>query len=177
MNHINVDHQAPSDYAIQSIIDGVDQVALEMERKWGIGRFRLLVSDLLRAKYDAQCDKFNATIKSGKEAEIRKHGEAMKRAWKALDEAAIRDGHQPKPPEVWEVSLANGDIAAIVQDNADASMIPDHQPVFTLDEVGRLIDALGTVPLETKRIFPGAEVTKVHSIEAAGLKESSDHGS
>ena len=143
-------------------------MALEMERKWGIARLRLLVSDLLRAKYDAQCDKFNATIQSGKEAEIRKHGEAMKRAWKALDEAATRDGHQPKPPEVWEVSLDNGDTAAIVQDSADASMIPDHQPVFSLEEIGRLIDALGTVPLETKRIFPGAEVINVHPTKRQG---------
>ncbi len=160
MKNMNVafDHQASSDYAIRAIIDGVDQVALEMERKWGFGRLRLLVSDFLRAKYDAQRDKFDAATHSGSEVEIRKHGEAMKRAWQALDEAALRDGYQPKPPEVWEVPLTNGDIAAIVQDAADVSMVPDSQPVFTLAEIGRLIDALGTVPLKTKRTFPGAEV-------------------
>ncbi len=163
MKNMNVafDHQAPSDYAIQAIIDGTDQVALEMERKWGVGRLRLLVSDFLRAKYDAQRDKFDVAIRSGNEVEIRKHGEAMKRAWQALDEAALRDGYQPKPPEVWEVPLTNGDIAAIVQDAADVSMVPDRQPVFTLAEIGRLIDALGTMPLETKRTFPGAEVTEI----------------
>jgi len=145
MKNLNIafDHQAPSDYAIRAIIDGVDQVALKMEKKWGVGRLRLLVSDFLRAKYDAQRDKFDAAIQSDREAEIKKHGEGMKRAWQALDEAAVRDGHQPKPPTVWEVSLANGDVAAIVQDAADVSMVPDHQPVFTLSEIGRLIDALG----------------------------------
>ncbi len=163
MKNMNVafNHQAPSDYAIQAIIDGVDQVALETERKWGVGRLRLLVSDFLCAKYDAQRDKFDAAIQSGSAVEIRKHGEAMKRAWQALDETAVRDGHQPKPPEVWEVPLTNGDIAAIVQDAADVSMVPDSQPVFTLAEIGRSIDALGTVPLETKRTIPGAEVTEI----------------
>ncbi len=62
---------------------------------------------------------------------------------------------------MWEVPLTNGDIAAIVQDAADVSMVPDSQPVFTLAEIGRLIDALGTVPLETKRTFPGAEVMEI----------------
>ena len=32
----------------------LDQVALGMERKWGAGRLRLLVSDFLRAKFDEQ---------------------------------------------------------------------------------------------------------------------------
>ena len=76
MNNMNVafDHQAPSDYVVRAIIDGVDQVALEMERKWGVGRLRLLVSDFLRDKFDAQRDKFYAAIHSEREVEIRKHG-------------------------------------------------------------------------------------------------------
>jgi hypothetical protein len=155
------DHQAPPDYVTRAIIDGVDHVALEMERKWGMGRLRLLVPDLLRAKFDAQHDKFDAAIQLDSEAEIKKHGEAMKRAWQALDEAALRDGHLPKPPEVWEITLENGNAAAIVQDAAAVSMVPDGQLVFTLAEISRLIDALGSVPLETKRIFPGAEVQQV----------------
>jgi hypothetical protein len=63
----------------------------------------------------------------------------VKRAWQALNEAAVRDGHKPKPPTVWEVPLANGDVAAIVQDAADVSMVPDHQPVFTLAQSWRSI--------------------------------------
>ena len=33
--------------------------------------------------------------------------------------------------------------------------------VFTLEEVGRLIDGLPDAVLETKRVFPGAKVTRV----------------
>ena len=61
------DPQAPSDYAIGAIIDGLDQVAVEMERKWGVGRLRFLVSDLLRARFDAQKAKLEAAIATNRE--------------------------------------------------------------------------------------------------------------
>ena len=61
------DPLAPSDYAIRAILDGLDHVAVEMERKWGVGRLRLLVSDLLRAKFDAQKDKLDAAIATNRE--------------------------------------------------------------------------------------------------------------
>ena len=89
------DPQAPSDYAIRAIIDGLDQVAIEMERKWGVGRLRLLVSDLLRAKFDAQKDKLDAAIATNREQYIRAQAEGMKRAWAALDKAASEAGHPP----------------------------------------------------------------------------------
>ena len=62
-----LDPLALSEYAIRAIIDGLDQVAVEMERKWGVGRLRLLVSDLLRAKFDAQKDKLDAAIATNQE--------------------------------------------------------------------------------------------------------------
>ena len=89
------DPLAPSEYAIRAIIDGLDQVAVEMERKWGVGRLRLLVSDLLRAKFDAQKDKLDAAIATNQEHYIRAQAEGMKRAWAALDKAASEAGHRP----------------------------------------------------------------------------------
>ena len=56
------DPMAPSAYVIQAIVDGLDEIARGMERKWGVGRLRLLVSDLLRSKFDAQKDKLDADI-------------------------------------------------------------------------------------------------------------------
>ena len=99
------DPQAPSDYAIRAIINGLDQVAIEMERKWGVGRLRLLVSDLLRAKFDAQKDKLDAAIASNQEQYIRAQAEGMKRAWAALDKAASEAEHRPLSGDVWECVL------------------------------------------------------------------------
>jgi hypothetical protein len=47
---------APSSYRIHAMVDGLDQIAADMERKWGVGRLRLIVSDFLRAKFDEQKD-------------------------------------------------------------------------------------------------------------------------
>ena len=39
---------------VQSTVDGVDALAVEMERRWGVGRLRLIVDDELRGKFDRQ---------------------------------------------------------------------------------------------------------------------------
>ena len=67
---------APSQYRIQALVDGLDQVALAMERKWGVGRLRLLVSDFLRAKFDEQKDRLDAALATGS-------FEGWSRAWLA----------------------------------------------------------------------------------------------
>ena len=56
------DPMAPARYRIQAMVDGLDQVAIAMERKWGVGRLRLLVSDLLRSKFDEQKDRLDTAI-------------------------------------------------------------------------------------------------------------------
>jgi hypothetical protein len=48
------DHMAPPELVAQAILDGLDETARQMERKWGVGRLRLLVDDALRGKFDAQ---------------------------------------------------------------------------------------------------------------------------
>ena len=65
------DPMAPSDYVIRATLDGLDLLAHEMDRKWGIGRLWLLVSDLLRAKFDAQKDKLDAAIEANRETYVR----------------------------------------------------------------------------------------------------------
>ena len=153
---------APSDYVIRAIIDGLDQVALEMERKWGVGRLRLLVSDLLRAKFDAQKDKLDAAIETNRESYIRAQAEGMKRAWAALDRAASEAGEQTLSPNVWECVLpSSGEVVALVRSDAEAHHVCRECRVFTLAELGRLIEGLPDVVLEAKRVFPGATVTRV----------------
>jgi hypothetical protein len=132
-----------------------------MEQKWGVGRLRLLVSDLLRAKFDAQKDKLDAAIESGREQYVRAHAEGMKRAWAALDQAATEAGHKPLSPEVWECVLPeNGEVVAIVRTETEAHRVCRELRVFTLAEIARLIEALGDTVLGVKRVFPGAEIAR-----------------
>jgi hypothetical protein len=69
-------------------IDGADKVAIEMERKWGVDRLRLLVSVELREKFDRQRYKYNAAIWHGDLEAVRREADRMTRAWMALDAAA-----------------------------------------------------------------------------------------
>ena len=156
------DPMAPSDYVIRAILDGLDQVAQEMEHKWGVGRLRLLVSDLLRAKFDAQKDKLDAAILTNRESYIRAQADGMKRAWAALDHAATENGHAPLAPEVWECVLpTSGEVVSITRTEAEAHHVCRECRVFTLDEIAILIEALGETVLEAKRVFPGASVRRI----------------
>lgn len=158
---------APPEYLAQAMIDGVDLVAHAMERKWGIDRLRLLVNDLLRAKFDAQAEKFNAAIQSQKLELIKMHAEGMKRAWQALDKAATETGQKPISADVWEVKLPNsGKIVAIVRTSAEAHLVasPDRE-TWTISEIAHLIDGAGNMVAEIKRTFPGAEITAIHKTD------------
>ncbi len=161
INPVN-DPMAPSDYVVRAIIDGLDQVAREMERKWGVDRLRLLVSDPLRARFDAQTDKLDAAIEANQERYVRIQAEGMRRAWAALDKAATEAGQKPLSPLVWECALpTTGEVVSIVRGEAEAHHVARECRVFTLDEVARLVEALGDTVLEVKRVFPDARVSRV----------------
>ncbi len=160
------DPGAPPEYVIQAMVDGLDQTAQAMERKWGIDRLRLLVGDLLRAKFDAQKDKLDAALTSRSEAYVRIHAEGMKRAWAVLDKAASEAGHKPLSPEVWECALpSSGEVVAIVRTEAEAHHLCREAKVFTLAEIAVLIESLGRPALETQRAFLGAEITRISKPE------------
>jgi hypothetical protein len=156
------DAMAPSAYRIQAMVDGLDQVALAMERKWGVGRLRLLVSDFLRAKFDEQKDRLDAALRSGEELFDAEQDEGMMRAWATLDRAAHEGGAKPLAPEVWECVLpSTGEIISLVRSEEDAHHVAREGRVFTVAEVAILIEALGEGVLAVKQKFPGAAVTGI----------------
>jgi len=160
------DPQAPPEYVTRAVLDGLDALACEMERKWGVGRLRLLVNDLLRARFDAQKDKLDAAIRSGQVRYLQVQADGMRRAWAALDAAATQAGHPPLSPEVWECVLPeSGEVVAIVRSEAEAHHVCRERRVFSLAEIGRLIAGLGAQALAVKRVFTGAEVTGVSTPE------------
>jgi hypothetical protein len=155
---------APGEYRIRAMVADLDEVAAEMDRVWGIGRLRILVSESLRAKFDEQRARVDGALSSGQESFVRVQVEAMRRAWHALDRAARAAGAKPMSHEVWEVELPScGEVIALVRDGVHSGSVPQGRPVFTLPEVARLIETLGAAVLETKRVFPGAIVTDAHS--------------
>jgi len=156
------DAMAPSAYRIRAMVEGLDQVALAMERKWGVGRLRLIVSDFLRAKFDEQKDRLDAALRSDEERYVAPQIEGMRRAWAALDRAAHESGASPLSPQVWECVLpSTGEVISLVRSAEEAHHVAREGRVFTVAEVAILIEALGDGVLDIKHKFPGAAVTGV----------------
>lgn len=160
-------------HTLKALVDGVDEKARLAEHKWGKGRLPLLVDADTRAKFYAAAEKFNDALVACYGAKVitrdmidhvKAKGAVMERAWVALDGKATEAGHKALDPDVWEVVLKDGSIAAIVQTNADAGKVladGRNKNVWTLEEVGRAIDAFPEVVNGIKEAFPGVTVEPV----------------
>lgn len=157
-------HITPGTFiAGQEEVDSLDLVAIEMERKWGSGRLRLLVAQDLREKFDRQRYLTNQAIWHGGLEDVRQQCRRMVSAWRALDRAAEAAGCVVLEPVVWEVAGKSGAVYAIVRSFEDASRVrPDGRQVavYTLDEIAALLDGYPDV-VRAKQVFPGASVEYV----------------
>lgn len=148
----------------QAEIDEVDKVAGEVERRWGIGRARLLASVELREKFDRQRYLLNRAIWHGDLEAVRREARRSVKAWEAVRAAAeaVEPGGSGSPLW-WEVEIGDGCLAAICGPGIDASQIEAggrFVAVFELEEIGRLIEAFPTIA-KAKQIYPGARVEGV----------------
>lgn len=154
------------DYSeIKSALDGLDEVASQAERKWGYGRLPLLVDDGLRAKFDRQMANVDKVLQHDGVSlgEILAQLAAMRRAWAALDAAAVAQGHLPRTADALECVLPDGTVCLIIDPRSGADPKPDGRRivVYSTDEIGRMIAAMAET-LVVKREFPGAVVERVH---------------
>jgi hypothetical protein len=149
------DPMAPPELINQAILDGLDETARQMEQEWSVGRLRLLVDDALRAKFDAQKTKLDAAIATDQEVYVRAQAAGMRRAWQVLDRAATEAGAQPLAPEVWECVLpSSGEVVSIVRTEAEAHHVAREGEVWTLAEVGVLIERMGEEVRKIRRVPP-----------------------
>ncbi len=146
----------------QAAIDGADATAIEMERRWGAGRLRLLVDTPLREKFDRQDFLYRQAIHHGSLEEVQRQATRMVAAYRGLNLAAETVGAPKLSPVVWEVALADGTVAAIVRSYEDGVEINRERRlvVYTLEEIGRMLDNYRQV-VDTKIVFPGAEVVAI----------------
>jgi hypothetical protein len=147
----------------RSHIDGTDAVAIQLERKWGCGRLRLLVDNETREKFDRQRFLYSSAICNGSLDEVRREATRMLAGWMALDRMATTAGYGQLSTAVWEVTMEDGTVAAIVQDAARASQVAAEGrkvAIYTLEEIGRLLSHYRAV-VAAKLTYPGATVTRV----------------
>lgn len=156
-------------------IAGVDKVATEHEREWGVGRLEYLADDELRAKFARQMVKWREALEAAYDypadrpipvaimEAAQEAGGGVKRGWLALSTRARLEGFEPIEATIWEVALENGFVAALVRTNAEAAKVLDdgrYKSVYTLDEVANIFAAnLAPALQEAKRVFPGATLS------------------
>lgn len=149
-------------------IDPVDQLASELEGKWGCGRLRLLVATELRERFDRQRYLFNRAIWYGDLEAVRTQSRRMMAAWQALDRAATVTGGKTLPINHLECTLEDGTVVAIVPTAADwnAQTAQGRQiVVYSLDELARMLSHYREVT-KAKEVIPGLIVSRVErSIE------------
>jgi hypothetical protein len=151
--------------AIASVTAGVDEVARQMEDRWGVGRLPLLVGDEMREKFNRQLRRFDEAIVSNDVERVRQTGAATTRAWQALDQAATDTGQQQLQSDCWEVQLEDGRVVALCRTNAEAHAevrSGRHLEVWTVDEIARIMFAFPGLG-NAKQIFPGALIESVRT--------------
>jgi hypothetical protein len=157
----------------RSHLDGVDHLAAQMELYWGTDRLRLLVPPELREKFDRQRYRLQRAREGGTLDSIVEECRRATTAHNTLHAAAVAAGAMPLPATVWETVLADGTVAAIVQDDSTArDVVKDGRgiSVWTLAEIARLIDGHGAV-VKAKLTFPGASVVAVRKSVADPLQD------
>jgi len=153
------------------ILGQVDQVATDIETKWGYGRLEKLTDFALLEKFKKQRIKFHEAFKVGLLPDIRIHGPAMIRAWQALDKAALAAGHEIQDPYWMETQMDDGVVFVITNcdlgkrkalKNADGRDLI----VYMADEVAKTMRAWpgeATVQAIFKH-FKGSKIDKVRKI-------------
>ena len=146
----------------RAYMDEADNLAADMETKWGCGRLRLIVGPELREKFDRQRYLFNQAVWHGELEDVRVQSQRMVNAWRALDQAAEAAGAEKLNPAIMEVVLDSGVVAAIVPDLHHAQFVKREDrrmDVYTLEEIGRLLSGFPALA-KIKESFPGAEVVR-----------------
>lgn len=158
-----------------AVIAGVDQVAGDAERRWGIGRLPLLVSDELRLRFREACIRWDAAIRSWQRDDVQRIGDMMRRAWAALEAEAISLGHAPLTPTTLEAPLEGGQVLVVVSTPEEARIAAQQAAgravvVITMEEVARIYTgAKGDLRTAIVVAFPGATVRPVEQALAPGF--------
>ena len=86
---------------ITAAVLSVDQVAREMERRWGVGRLVRLVSPATLVRFRQAHALWTQAYSADRDpAEAERTSAMMIRAWQALDAEATAAGHEPLAPTV-----------------------------------------------------------------------------
>ena len=148
----------------KEVLDTADQLGVDMDRKWGVGRLRMLVNEQLREKFDRQKYLMSNARWEGTLEDVKRESSRMVAAYKRLDQEAMASGASLVDDSVWEVGIEQGIfkgvvVAIVKHEEAVAKVKAEgrHTIVYTLEEIGRLI-SFDNFSMTVKQVFEGGEV-------------------
>lgn len=151
------------------VIANVDAHARMIERRWGTGLLPKIVPIEWMERFQSQKRKFELACFEFDHDGIRKHGEAMLRAYDKLEEIARGEGLGPMPPEQWEFTLKDGSLVILVRNREEMGQIDARDraaQVWSLDEIVDVIERFPALA-KVKDSFPGAEIISLRPSPAA----------
>lgn len=158
--------------SIRDIIETVDARATQMNRKWGFNRLAHLVpldwKDRFRSqkrKWEMACFECAGSPRPDDLVIVRKHGEAMLRAYEKLDELASQNGYEPGPADHWEFELQDGTPIVLVRERTESSQIDrdgSKVQIWSLEEIAAILAKWPELVL-AKTHFPDAEVIQTRT--------------
>lgn len=148
--------------AIQITVNAVDERGRELDRIWGLGRLTALVPMEWADRFRSQQRKFSAAVWEYEPDNVRRHGEAMLRAYDKLDELARASGKGPVPVDQWEFESENELIVLVrhISDTAKVQLDGRKATVWSLEEVENVIRRHPLI-VAAKNAFPGCTVESV----------------
>jgi len=151
---------------IDAIVQTVDEVAVQMERKWGSGKLERCVSPQTAEGFEMARMAFDTALQSGVIDEIRLKGDNLIKGYRYLDAEALKLGREPASPQIWHVSGDSGQHYAICHDADAVDLVEpiDGVTVMTLRELLRFYEnheASKNWVNHVKAVFPGSTVSSV----------------
>lgn len=150
----------------QIAIEALDEVARQMELKWGVGRLPSLVAAFdpeLAQRFWSQLGKLNAACATGALEEQEVHATRMRAAWIRLSREAEAAGCEPIKPKRIEGRLQDGRLLVVVDGPEAAWAVANDDRaavVWSIEEICRVLWQFEMVN-DAKITFPGAKVEQV----------------
>ena len=157
---------------MSDIIKTVDQHARQINRKWGFNRLPHVVPIewterfiAQKGKWEAACFECAGSLDTNDLDRVRRHGDAMLRAYTKLEEVAVEAGHFPSHAQTWEFELADGTPVVLVRDREELGQVDlggRAAQVWSLDEIASIVSKFPELT-RAKDAFPGAEVIQLRT--------------
>ena len=151
---------------IDAVVQSVDEVAVQMEKKWGTGKLERYAPPQLAEGFELARMAFDTALESGVVDDIRQKGENLIKGYRFLDANVTKLGHEPADPEVWHISGDTGQHYAICHDADAVDLVKPVEGVIvmTLRELLRFYEsheATKNWVNHAKSVFPGSTVSSV----------------